>query len=290
MKKIISYSIYNKRPKDILGLICNCILSKFVYPSWSIYIYYDNTIPRECIQILKSFDNVEMKYMNEHWLTKYDKMMWRFLAIDDADIVICRDGDSWISKREEVCVNEWLESDKIFHIIRDHCYHSKEIMGGMWGMKKIKNFSMEEKLKNMIEKYSEPKINDQTFLKLYIYDILNKDDIFIHTGKQFAMNDEGKPWLPGKEIWKTGGYFPEENIKLIPEYCDWDEWIPEFSFKKINALNKFLCAHCLEEHDVLIGNILEHYPKNTIKKLEELFNNHGYDLWKVDFNPPISIK
>lgn len=290
MKKIISFSIYNNRPKDVLGVICNCILSKFVYPGWSVRIFYDNSVNQESIDVMKTFDNVEMVNMNEHWLTKYDKMMWRFLAINDADIVICRDGDSWISKREEVCVAEWLESDKIFHIIRDHCYHSKEIMGGMWGMKKIKNFNIEEKLKNMIEKYSEPKINDQSFLKEYIYDELNKDDILVHIGKQFAMNDEGKPWLPGKEIWKTGGYFPQENPQLMPEYDDWDEWIPEFSFKKINELNKFLCAHCREEHDVLMGNILEHYPKDTIKKLEEYYKKLGYNLHDVKFSPPISIK
>jgi hypothetical protein len=289
MKKIISFSIFNNRPKDVIGLICNCILVPYIYPGWTCRIYYDNTVSVECINVLKSLPYTEFYNMTEHWLSSYDQKMWRFLAASDknVDVMISRDADSWISKREFVCVEEWLKSDKIIHIIRDHCYHSKEMMAGMWGIKK-NNLDIESKLKDMVEKYKEPKLGDQPFLKQYIYDKYKKD-CFVHTGKQFAMNNDEKPWLPGKEIWKTGGYFTEEKINLMPEYEEWDEWIYELSFKKINNINKFLCAHCRVEHEVLIGNILENYSKDMIEKINEYFIKLDYDIYKIVFNPPISI-
>ena len=43
----------------------------------------------------------------------------------------------WVSYREKLLIDEWL-SDKDLHIIRDHCYHEKHIMGGM-GSKKPYN-------------------------------------------------------------------------------------------------------------------------------------------------------
>ena len=300
MKKIISFGIYNKRPKDILGSICNCLLSPIIYPGWICRIYYDDSVPKECIDLLNFLSkekilnhsiNIELIDMSEHWLKGHNRLMWRFLPIsdDDVEISISRDGDSLISMREKVCVDDWLKSDKILHIIRDHCYHSKEMMAGMWGIRKINNkyIDIEKLLKNNLDILE--KGNDQDFLRDNIYK-KNMDKLFIHTEKQFAMNDEGKPHLPGKEIWKTGGYFPyEKNIKLIPDYEKWDEWIPELSFKKRNSINTFLCAHCRKHHDVLIGNILEHFSPDLVKYLGNLFKKCGYDINKIDFQPPISI-
>jgi hypothetical protein len=64
-------------------------------------------------------------------------MIWRFLAIDDDDVevILSRDADARLSYREKYCVDLFLESDCLFHSIRDNPSH-KDVMGGMWGMKK----------------------------------------------------------------------------------------------------------------------------------------------------------
>lgn len=40
-----------------------------------------------------------------------------------------RDSDSRIIPREEDAVREWLASDRMFHIMRDHPWHCRFIVG-----------------------------------------------------------------------------------------------------------------------------------------------------------------
>jgi hypothetical protein len=65
--------------------------------------------------------------------------MWRFEAIDDpeVEVMMSRDTDSRFWLREKLAVDEWLNSDCIFHIMRDHPYHFFPILAGMFGTKKI---------------------------------------------------------------------------------------------------------------------------------------------------------
>ena len=97
-----------------------------------------------------------------------NSMMWRFTACDDEDVecFISRDTDSRLSLREKEAVDEWLESDKNFHIMRDHPYHVTAIMGGMWGMKRTARINMKFKVEKFINgKFHEDKKGvDQAFL------------------------------------------------------------------------------------------------------------------------------
>ena len=47
----------------------------------------------------------------------------------------CRDLDSRISERELAAVNDWEQSGKTFHIMRDNKYHVATIVGCCFGMK-----------------------------------------------------------------------------------------------------------------------------------------------------------
>lgn len=58
--------------------------------------------------------------------------------IDDmVDSVMSRDTDSRIIPREEDAVREWLASDKIFHIMRDHPWQCVHVLAGIIGFKGI---------------------------------------------------------------------------------------------------------------------------------------------------------
>ena len=58
-------------------------------------------------------------------------MNWRFFPTLDpqVDVFISRDLDSRPNKREIAAVEEWLRSDKYFHVMRDHPAHGKTFLG-----------------------------------------------------------------------------------------------------------------------------------------------------------------
>ena len=62
-------------------------------------------------------------------------MLWRLLPILDplVDVVLIRDLDSRLTRREAGAVGEWLASSKAVHVMRDHPSHSWPMLGGMWG-------------------------------------------------------------------------------------------------------------------------------------------------------------
>lgn len=101
-------------------------------------------------------------------------MLDRFKPIDDPDVEILfvRDADSRINARDEWCIREFIQSDKQFHVIRDHPYHTSLIMGGLWGIKKgcLPSYM---KMADMARAYASSHQNvrgfDQNFLNNVIY-------------------------------------------------------------------------------------------------------------------------
>lgn len=186
MKKVISFSIY-KAPnawenvmetsyeKYINGLKKNIKLISFFYPDWHIYIYHDDNFNPETIEELRLNSLISTKKITDMSISA---MQWRFLPHDDEDVdlFIVRDLDSRITKREQISVNEWIDSGKILHIMRDHPHHHYDILGGMWGMRKQKNFNMYDSIKNWnntkgynIDKDWYEKWWDMNFLSEVIY-------------------------------------------------------------------------------------------------------------------------
>ena len=112
-----------------------------LYPGWVCRFHYGPEVPVNVVQALRELPNVELVLMER----KSDEpinatgMMWRFapaFAGEDVDVVIVRDSDSRLSEREVKAVDEWLNSDKDVHIMRDCCFHKTKILAGMWGCRK----------------------------------------------------------------------------------------------------------------------------------------------------------
>jgi protein O-GlcNAc transferase len=170
MKKVISFSIWGNNPTYNIGAIRNAELSKVFYPDFECWFYiHEETVPQETIQKLSRLDNSKIILKNGD-LSICKPMMWRFEAIDESDveIMMSRDTDTRILLREKLAVDEWLKSDKLFHIMRDHPHHEFKILGGMFGTKKIKNIP---NWKNIMYNYKQngDRNYDQNFLHEYIY-------------------------------------------------------------------------------------------------------------------------
>ena len=111
-------------------------------------------------------------------MTHFFPLNWRFLPIVDpqVDILLVRDLDSHISKREVMAVGEFLNSSYDFHVMRDHPNHDIQMLGGTWGVKRTKKVRQEllTSLKKMLK---DPKFYatrqkagpDQQILKKYIW-------------------------------------------------------------------------------------------------------------------------
>jgi hypothetical protein len=148
-----------------------------IYPGWQMIVYHDNSVPTETLNIL---ENLNVKLVNVDGHTH--GMFWRFFASDlvDCEYAIFRDGDSRLSIREKMAVDEWIESGKTIHVMRDHPAHQIPygnnglgILGGMWGIK-----GNTIPMKDSIENFSKNKTMgygiDQTFLKT-IYNVFEND-------------------------------------------------------------------------------------------------------------------
>ncbi len=133
MKRYISYSLWGENKVYIYGVIENVLDAKKFYEGWIVRVHYNNTVPENIVEWLKSQDNVELVHHNSQ-KSKASNTFWRFedLFIKDATVLV-RDVDSRFSKREVKCVEEWLNSSQDFHIIRDHKHHLVPIMAGMFG-------------------------------------------------------------------------------------------------------------------------------------------------------------
>jgi hypothetical protein len=213
MKKIISFSLWGDNPTYTQGAIRNAELAKEIYSDWICRYYIGRSTPQQTIDTLSLFDNTEVIVMDVDG--DWTGMFWRFYPAgeQDVDVVIIRDCDSRLNNREKDAVNEWLNSDKGFHIMRDHPYHTTEILGGMWGSKK----GVTPNIKQQIESYIKGDFwqVDQNFLRDIIYPIV-KNNSLVHDEffdkKPFPSKNEPKRFV--------GQAFNDKDEMLYPEHAN----------------------------------------------------------------------
>jgi hypothetical protein len=196
MKKVISFCLWGTSPKYCIGAIKNANLTNKIFnDSWTSRFYCGKSVPNSIIKQLNAIENCEVVLMDEGG--NWNGMFWRFIPCSeiDVDIVLSRDCDSRLSLREKNAVDEWLASNKSFHIMRDHPLHTTEILGGMWGVKNPKLSNMVE-LMNIYNKGNFWQV-DQNFLREKIYPII-KNDCFVHD--EFFNYNKDKHKFPFKRI------------------------------------------------------------------------------------------
>jgi hypothetical protein len=176
MKNIVAYSLWGDNLMYWEGALKNIQQVKEYFPDWICRFYIDKDSKKQLISSIIG-DNVEVILVDSK--ESFHGMFWRFWASEDEDvnIFLSRDCDSRISNREFMAVKEWLLSDKDFHIMRDHPYHTVPILGGMWG---CRNKLMRDiGLSKLIEKWGRygAKGLDQDFLSQVVYPLVRKNAI-----------------------------------------------------------------------------------------------------------------
>lgn len=209
MKKVISFSLWGNDPKYCIGAIKNSELALKIYPGWDMWVYVGKSVPNDIkLKLIENNCNVIEKTEQGNW----SSMFWRFepIANPEVSIMISRDADSRLSYREKNAVDEWLASDKLFHVMRDHPAHATEILGGMWGAKK----PILGDMCYLIDSYTKGDFwqVDQNFLREIIWPRVSYST-FTHDGF-FAK----KPFPTKRINFEFVGDVFDENDKRHPEY------------------------------------------------------------------------
>jgi len=198
---VISFSLYGDDPKYTVGALENIKIQPEIYPGWICKFYVNKNVPSIVIdEIIKLGAIVKIINAPIDFKSKFVRME---IAVEpNVSRFIVRDCDSRLNKKEAVAVQEWINSGKSFHIMRDHKQHTSPIMGGMWGA--VREFIPDTKFlelyrewitgvrKGKFKKRPYCKTNgesDQGFLAHKIYPLI-KEDCLVHTSyKKFEETD-----------------------------------------------------------------------------------------------------
>ena len=213
--RLITFSLWGQDPKYLVGAIKNAELAKEFYPDWICRYYLGASVPKYVEHELRKHDNVQVVNRSE-W-GDWKGMFWRFepAGEEDVEVMISRDCDSRLNQREASAVQEWLESDRTFHIMRDHPFHGFPVLGGMWGVKSGTIKNMKELIADWggQDKYG----TDYEFFIAKIMPILNPEEIMVHdpffggAGRNFPTKRSGAEFV---------GKIYDENEDTVKDHED----------------------------------------------------------------------
>ncbi len=222
--KFFSFCVYNNKPKYTIGAVRNCEQYTKEYTDYKSLFFIRNDVPQEIIDEIKLKNGSIIKTL---FLPDWFMMFTRFLPLENCKFNSSRDTDGRLIKREIFVNNEFITSNKKFHIIRDHPYHSTEILGGMWSSKNfnipnLRFLILDFCLKNM-NKITMSMGHDQNFLKNYIYQLVNNEHLLTHDNYFNYTTNRTKITIPRENKEYIGEPYDENDqydIKLRNAICD----------------------------------------------------------------------
>jgi len=208
-RNIISFSLWGNAEKYVNGSLENLKLAPEIYPDWSVRIYVDDSVPLDfCEELHKG--GADVRLVNGPKRGSFYGAFWRFFVNDDetVDRFLIRDIDSRLNFREQAAVEEWINSDKDFHIMRDHPNHVWPIQAGMWGGKanKFKIMPLINTVSNL-DYYG----CDEKFLMDMVHSKI-KNSCIIHDS-----NKKELPFPKHPPIYNNGTFVGQDFINNIPQ-------------------------------------------------------------------------
>jgi len=195
MSSVFSFSIYGDKPLYCEGLVRNLEAIAIHYPRFETHIYAGNDVPEE---YLRRYESFPLTTIHRLPFTGGRLTFHRFFAIDlpGVQLMIVRDADSRLTERDRWCMDDFIASGWNIYCVRDHKHHTREIMAGLWGMRRIPGFSMG---------------------KAYIEFAPTCHDIDAYQADQdFLRNTLYRKFKDDTLVYSPSWSFPGENHRLIP--------------------------------------------------------------------------
>lgn len=175
---IIAFSLFGKKIETYYEPIIKTqesLLSQNY--DFEIQIFHDSSVDKHYFETSKSIKLIDISNTPA---TNWPKKLWRYYAVytNKAVNILFRDSDSIITTREMNMVEKWVESQYIFHIIRDSKYHLYPILAGTFGVK-MRGIPILRKLLECVN-FSENHFADQIFLSNEVYPKI-KNNTLVHS-------------------------------------------------------------------------------------------------------------
>lgn len=225
MKNVIGFSLWGKKELYLKGALKNIELANQYYPGWNLIFFIAPDVPETIVSQIQSAPNASVVKGREKPGHVYALRRFQALELSQAATAIFRDVDSRITLREVEAVSQWLASDKIIHIMRDHPLHDDPILAGMWGIKSSKTINLCALIETYVKQKGfdgiEERISygfDQEFLAEVIFPLFHGEAL---------IHDEfygGKPFpTPRRGLEFVGQVFDENeytNLWHCEKLCD----------------------------------------------------------------------
>lgn len=183
-----SFCLYGpETPKYYGGMLENLRLIWTHFPEWKVFVYLGADVPTHFIAKLLHHSQVILRHTGQ---TGPVLMMHRFLALDEEGVecMIVRDADSRVHVRDRWAIHRFVASPQKAHAIRDHPYHTTEMLGGLWGLKRGLLPSIGEFVRPLLETPWAFGM-DQAFLANTLYPRV-KSDLLVHTSQTYRYSEE----------------------------------------------------------------------------------------------------
>lgn len=218
---IIAFSLFGSDTRYTRGAVENARLAPIIYPRWLCRFSVDDSVAPAVLDELRALnaDVVMMPRQKQHLSGTF----WRFCVADDprAERWIVRDADSRLSCREYDAVDQWVRSDRPFHIIRDHPDHTRPILASAFGGVRRALPSMTEMVDNWHQRgwYGD----DEKFLEHIVFPLMRREAL---QHERFPTN-----WPGVKRPFPGGADFVAERFN-----ADGTEFKPADRARLVEAL------------------------------------------------------
>jgi hypothetical protein len=184
-RNVIAFSLHGSERHYGEGAVRNAVASHFLYPEWTCRFYVDDSVPQELVRELVK-QNAEVKRVDGLTAARFGTF-WRLLIADDAEVdrYLVRDCDACLNLRERAAVEDWIESERHFHVMRDAITHTELILAGMWGGVRGALPSMGEAMIDFSLSAPLSRTADQQFLRERVWPTV-RQSVLVHDS-QFAF-------------------------------------------------------------------------------------------------------
>jgi hypothetical protein len=164
--KVISLSLFGPNKKYIFGSLKFVASARKHLPEWKIVFFAGKSVSEVHLEKLRFLGASVHKIDGAEGLSA---SAWRFKVwlLGSPEWLIFRDADSVVTLREAKAIEQWVNSGRTAHIVRDHPFHSAPILAGLWGVRPSSASWFEEEVRKY--SFTDTYGSDQDFLAKIVY-------------------------------------------------------------------------------------------------------------------------